>query len=199
MDMSQEEHSIDKKTDKRPRLRLIQGSYPRKMSFGSVDIVAAPKNRPPFPVDAVAFEEDTFFVLSADPQVRDPHKHLMQVMTQVIETRAETSGSVLVKGKSPLRLIAIVHDLNQEPSWREEWIASALDGIFREAESRRIGSIALPFLGTLHGSLEKQRFLMLLRWALERISANHLKRLWLVVPIGTSSKILKILESESQK
>jgi hypothetical protein len=128
------------------------------MSFGSVDIVAAPKNRPPFPVDAVAFEEDTLLVLSSDPKVRDPHKHLMQVMTQVIETRAETPGSVLVKGKSPLRLIAIVHDLNQEPSWREEWIASALDGIFREAESRKIRSIALPFLGTLHGSLEKQRF-----------------------------------------
>ncbi len=198
MDISQEEHSIDKKTDKRPRLRLIQGSYPRKMSFGSVDIVAAPKNRSPFPVDAVAFEEDTFFVLNADPQVRDPRKHLMQVMTQVIETRPETPGSVLVKGKSPLRLIAIVHDLNQEPSWREEWIASALDGIFREAESRKIRSIALPFLGTLHGSLEKQRFIVLLRHALGRISANHLERLWLVVPIGTSSKILKILESESQ-
>jgi hypothetical protein len=196
---SKEGFSIDKKTDKRPRLRLIRGSYPCKMLVGSVDIIAAPKDTQPFPVDAVAVEEDTFLVLSADTKVRDPHKHLMQVMTQVIETRPETPGGVLVKGKSPLRLIAIVHDLNQEPSWREEWIASALDGIFREAESRKLKSIALPFLGTLHGSLEKQRFVVLLRHALGRISANHLERLWLVVPIGTSSKILKILESESQK
>ena len=180
-------------------MRLIQGSYPRKMSFGSVNIVAAPKDRPSFPVDAVAVEEDTLLVLSADPQVRDPYKHLMQVMTQMIETRPETPGSVLVKGKHPLHLLAIVHDLNQEPSWREEWIASALDGIFREAESRKLRSIALPFLGTLHGSLDKQRFVVLLRGTLERISANHLKRLWLIVPAGTSSKILKILESESQK
>ncbi len=197
--MSQEELSIDRKTDKRPRLRLIQGSYPRKMSFGSVDIVAAPEDRPPFPVNAVAFEEDTLLVLSADPQVREPHEHLVRLMTRVIETRPETLGSVLVKGKSPLHLLAIVHDLNQEPSWREEWIVCALDGIFREAESRRIRSIALPFLGTLHGSLEKQHFVALLRGALERISANHLKRLWLIVPAGTSSKILKILESEPQK
>lgn len=197
--MSQEELSIGKQTNKKPKLRLIQGGYPRKMSLGSVRIVAAPEDRPPFQVDAVAFEEDTLLVLSADPQVRDPYKHLMQVMTQVIETRPETPGSVLVKGKSPLHLLAIVHDLNQEPSWREEWIASALDGIFREAESRKLRSIALPFLGTLHGSLEKQRFVVLLRGVLERISANHLKRLWLIVPAGTSSKTLKIPESESQK
>jgi O-acetyl-ADP-ribose deacetylase (regulator of RNase III) len=96
-------------------------------------------------------------------------------------------------------LLAIVHDLNQEPSWREEWVASALEGIFREAESRRLRSIALPFLGTLHGSLKKERFVELLRCALERMSPNHLKRLWLLVPAGTSSKILEMLESDSQK
>ena len=180
-----------------PKLRLIRGSYPCRLSFGSIDIVAAPKDTPPFIVDAVTVEEDTFLVLSADPEVRDPHKNLVQVMTKVIETRPETPGSVLVKGKRPLLLLAIVHDFNQEPSWREKWIASALDGIFREAESRKLRSIALPLLGTLHGSLEKQRFVLLLRQALERISGNHLKHIWLVVPTGTSSKIFKNLLSAS--
>ena len=169
------------------------------MSLGSLRIVAAPDDTPPFKVDAVAAEEDTFLVLSADPQVRDPKEPLMRVMTRVIETHPEAPGSVLVKGKCPLRLLAIVHDLNEDPSWREEWIASALDGIFREAESRKLRSIALPLLGTLHGSLEKQRFVVLLRCALERMSPNHLKRLWLAVPVGTSCKILEMLESEPHK
>ena len=169
------------------------------MSLGSLRIVAAPDDTPPFKVDAVAAEEDTFLVLSADPQVRDPNEPLMRVMTRVIETHPEAPGSVLVKGKCPLRLLAIVHDLNEEPSWREEWIASALDGIFREAESRKLRSIALPLLGTLHGSLEKQRFVVLLRCALERMSPNHLKRLWLAVPVGTNCKILEMLKSEPQK
>lgn len=180
-------------------MQLIRGTYTRKISLGSVEIVAAPKDAPPFTVDAVAFEEDTFLVLSADRKVCAPKEPLMRLMTRVIETRPETPGSVLVKGKRPLRLLAIVHDLNQEPSWREEWIASALDAIFREAGSRRLQSIALPFLGTLHGSLEKEHFIELLRRALERTSPAHLKRLWLVVPAGTSSKILEILESDSQK
>jgi len=191
--------SINKKTDNRAKLRLIHGSYPREISLGSISLVAAPKDTPPFQVDAVAFEEDTFLVLSADPKVREYHEPLMRVMTRVIETRPETPGSVLVKGKRPLRLLAIVHDFNQEPSWKEEWIAGALDGIFREAESRKLRSVALPFLGTAHGSFEKQRFVVLLRRALERISADHPKRLWLIVPAGTSHKILEVLEPESQK
>ena len=173
---------------------MVHGSYPSKMSFGSLDIVASPEDRPPFPADAMAFEEDTFLVLSADKEVRDPREPLMRVMTRVIETRPETPGSVLVRGKSPIHLLAIIHDLNQDPSWKDEWIVSALDGIFKEAEIRRLRSIALPFLGTLHGTLEKERFVVLLRNALKQISSDHPKRLWLIVPPGTSPKILEILE-----
>jgi len=170
-------------------LRLIRGSYPFWLSFGSVDIVAAPKDSPPFSIDAVVIEEDTFLVLSADPEVRNPHKHLVQIMTEVINTRPEKPGKVLVKGKHPLLLLAIVYDLNQEPSCREKWVENALNEIFRVTESRDLKSIALPLLGTLHGSLEKQRFIVLLRHALKQISAPNLKRIWLVVSPGTSSKI----------
>lgn len=187
------ELKINEKKDKRPRLRLIPGGYPYKISLGSMDIVASTEESPPFPVEAVAVEEDTYLVLSAGSEVRDPNEPLVRVMTRVIETRPEKPGSVLVKGKSPLRLLAIVHDLNQDPSWREEWIVSAIDGIFQKAESLKLSSIALPFLGTNHGSLEKQRFVELLQSALKRILANHLKRLWLVVPAGTSSKIFETL------
>ena len=171
-------------------MRLIRGGYPCEFSIGSVSIVAAPKDRPPFKVDAVAAEEDTFLVLSANPEVRDPGEPMVRVMTRVIETKPTTPGSVLIRGGDPMRLLAIVHDLNKEPSWREEWIVSALDGIFLIAESQGISSIALPFLGTIHGSLEKQRFIVLLKNALGRISTVNLKRIWLVVPDETSSDII---------
>jgi hypothetical protein len=151
---------------------------------------------PPFSIDAVAFEEDTFLVMSADPTVRDPGEHPMKLMTLVIETQPETPGSVLVTGRAPLHFFAIVHDLNQEPSWREEWIASALDGIFREAERRQLKSIALPLLGSKHGSFEKMRFVKLMRSTIERLSPRYLKRLWLVLPDRTSGKILEKIGSE---
>lgn len=164
--------------------------------IGSVRIIVAPENMPPFLVEAFAAEEDAYTVLSADPEVQAINEDPEKVMVEAFKTQPVEPGTVLVKGEYPLRLLAIVHDLNREPSWKDEWVASALDGIFREAESRKLQSVALPLLGTLHGSLEKQRFIVLLREALERRSPTHLKRLWLVVPPGATSEILGMLESE---
>ncbi len=184
------------------RFRVISGSYPYEISRGSLKIVAAPKNNQPFPIDAVAFEEDTFLVLNADTAIREPKESLMRVMTKVIETCPEEPGSVLVKGERPLRMLAIVHDLNREPTWKEEWVESALRGIFQEAERRRLESLALPFIGTLHGKLGKGRFVGMLREVLECMEFKHLRKVWLVVPSKTKRTILKALEpgfSEDEK
>ena len=88
---------MNTKTDMEPKLQIIPGTYPLEISFGTLRIVAAPKDRPPFKVGAVAFEEDTFLVMSAEPIVRAPKESLMRVMTRVIETRPETPGTVLVR------------------------------------------------------------------------------------------------------
>jgi hypothetical protein len=106
---------------------------------------------------------------------------------------------VLVKGTSPLQLLAVVHDLNQEPSWKEEWVGKALEEIFRETEERKLHSLALPFLGTRHGSLGKERFLVLLRSLLERIATHSLKRIWLMLPPGINPGILKVLKPKHRK
>jgi len=189
---------MDEKPDNRLKTKRVRGSHHSKMSIGAVQIFVGPENMAPYPVEAWAAEEDTYLMLSADPEVVESKEDLKQVMAQVLTTSPAAPGSVMVKAGYPLRLLAIIHDLNQEPSWKEEWVASALDGIFQEAESCKIRSLALPLLGTLHGSLERQRFLALLQDALERRSPRHLTRLWLVVPAGTSSEILAMLEAELQ-
>ena len=165
------------------------------MSFKSCRIVASPEHLPPFEVDAIVAEEDTFLIMSADTAIRETDEHIVRLMTKLIETEPEPVGSVLVRGQNPIKLLAIVHDVNQEPTWNEEWIMSALEGIFREAERRNLPSIALPLLGTLHGSLEKERFVALLQKTLEQSSIDHLKRLWLIVPVGTSRDIIEMLKS----
>ena len=193
--LGRQECHIEDRIGEKPRLTLIRGNYPYEMTIGSVQVVAAPDKRPPFKVDAVAVEEDTFLVMSAHRRVQDPKEPLIKIMTRLIETRPKVPGSVFVRGGSPLRFLAVVHDLNEEPTWREEWIIGALEGILQEAERRELSSIALPFLGTLHGSLDKERFLVLLRAALEKVPVNYLKRLWLIVPGKTSSRILEILRA----
>jgi hypothetical protein len=185
--------------DNPSKMKLVQRSHHSEIWIGSVRIFVAPQDIPPFIVAAIAEEEDTYLVLSADSEVQETLEDPERLMTELLKTSPLTPGTVIPTGKHPLRLLAIVHDLDREPSWKEEWITGALDGIFREAESRKLRSIALPMLGTVHGSLEKQRFLGLLREALERISPKHLAQLWLMVPAGSTREILEMLASILQK
>ncbi|MEJ2725473.1 MAG: hypothetical protein P8175_12665 [Deltaproteobacteria bacterium] len=177
-------------------LRVIQGRLIDETFIGPLRIVAAPTKAPPFHVDAFALEEDTFLVLSADAQVRDPKMPLTRIMTRLIDTKPATPGSVLVRGGRPLRFLAVVHDLNQEPSWKEEWITQALSRIFQAAERRELQAVALQMLGTVHGSLEKSRFVFLLRTAIEDALFHHLKRLWLIVPYGMAREVVALLNSQ---
>jgi hypothetical protein len=157
-----------------------------------MEIMAAPSRMQPFPVEAVAFEEDTYLVLSAEKKIRDPQKPFMHILTELIEIQPETPGNVLVKGRKPCHLLAVVHDLDQEPSWKEEWIEIALTHIFQEAEKRHWRSIAVPFLGTLYGKLEKHRFIELLHAVLNRLTPQSPSRLWLVVPRGTPKEVFEV-------
>ncbi len=164
------------------------------MSLGGCRLVAALKENPPFRVDALVAEEDTFLVLSADPVVKAPREPLEEMIKQAHEIRPEVPGSVLVRKKRPLEFLAIVHDLDLEPSWKEEWISSALDKIFREVVVRKIRSLALPLLGTSHGSLEPKRAARLFGNALRQNSPVGLQHIWLIVPSGTAYKDLENIQ-----
>ncbi|MBW2408446.1 MAG: hypothetical protein JRF72_01515, partial [Deltaproteobacteria bacterium] len=122
--------------------------------------------------------------------------HPIRLMTDVIDAEPEPVGSVVVKKGNPLRFLAIVHDVNQEPTWREEWVVTALKQVFREGEKRQISSMGLPLLGTQHGRLDKLRFAALLAEVLNRITFDHLNRLWLIVPPQTGRDIIKVLEAK---
>jgi hypothetical protein len=182
-----------------PKFRMIEGGRRSEVAIGSVRIFAAPGDHPPFPVEAVVFEEDTYLVLSAGWDKIQSDDHPVVILTEALEAQPEEPGSVVVTEGSPLRFLAVVYDLDQEPSWREEWIERALEGIFREAERRGVQTIALPFLGTKHGTLGKERFLLLLRGFLERNRSPYPLRVWLVLPGNTSPKIIDLLDENPRK
>ena len=182
--------------DSKAKLKLILGSHHSEIWIGPVRIFVAPEEMPPFIADAVAAEEDTYLVLSADPEVPKTDEPPERIMAEAFATQPEAPGSVIAQGEHPLQFLAIVHDLNQDPSWKEEWVGNALEGIFREVENRKLQSLALPLLGTVRGSLDKSRFIALLREALERRLPSHLKRLWLVVPAGATRQVLEILKAD---
>ena len=155
--------------------------------------MATPGSDPPFPLDAVVVEEDTYLVLGAKPVAREMHESPERTLEEAESREPEIPGTVLVLEGSPLRLLAVVHDLDEEPSWREEWVASALVAVLQEAEARGIRSLSLPMLGTLYGSLEAQRFVELLREALGSTWLGRLENVWLVVPTDVPRHIFETL------
>jgi hypothetical protein len=185
-----------KNITEKPRLRLVHGGRFSGFTLGPIEIVAAPENAQPFAPDAVAYEEDTLLVFSAPVRLKEPPEPIIRLLAELRAMKPEKPGSVLVKGKSPVKLLAVVHDLDQEPTWKEEWVAQALEGIFRETEQRKLHSLALPFLGTRHGSFDKERFLFLLRSTLEKIVVQSLERIWLILPSGSDVKIVNVLRSK---
>ncbi len=181
------------RTLRRGRLRLLRGGRQREGRLGAVQIVPAAADRPPFPVDAVAAEEDTYLVLSAEPEVRPSREHPIRLMTALYDAVPEDPGSVVVKAGRPLRLLAVVHDLNLEPTWREAWVARALEGILDECARRRFTAVGLPLLGCVHGQLARERFVSLLRRALRKAKPRTLERLWLMVPPGEEERLGDLL------
>lgn len=165
------------------KLRLVHGGLHDRARVGGVEVTAAPEDAPPYPVDAAAFEEDTHLVLSAPAELPERPEHPIRVMTAVLEERPVPAGSVVVQNGRPVRLLAVVHDLSEDPTWREEWVASALAEILRHCERHRLAALALPLLGTRHGGLAPERFVELLRGAL-LAAPGSVARLWLVVPAG---------------
>jgi hypothetical protein len=182
-----------------PKLRVIRGNLSYKMSLGHLQIVASPKDTPPFRIDAFAFEEDTFLVMSADTTVRDTKESMVRIMSRLMETQPAVPGSVLVRGKDPLQFLAIVHDFNEDPSFKEEWAAIALEGIFKASENLHLRSLALPLIGTHYGFIKTERFADLLDLALKNATLQHLKHLWLIVPAGTARDMIRLLKDRLKR
>lgn len=179
---------VSKMKDAKPTLRLIQGGRSHRLTQGIVHVVMAPREQPPFVVDATVVEEDTYLVLSADPRAGEAHpEHPIRVMTSLLEVEPREPGTILVRERSKLEFAAIVHDLDEEPSWREEWVVAALDRALDEAERRQLRALGLEMLGAVHGGLERPRFLQLLRQALQRLGPRSLERIWLIPPGSRSS------------
>jgi hypothetical protein len=169
------------------------------MFIGPVQIVAAPEENQPFDVEALAIEEDTWRIMSAEPQTCDPNEHPIRIMTQMIEAGPEKVGAVLTHGKDPVRFLAIVHDVDQEPSFREEWLLTAIKNVFLGVEQRGLKSLGLPFLGTRHGRLDTRRFIVLLSRILTETTFHNMTRLWLITPQGKDSITIESLKSLAEQ
>jgi len=168
---------------------VIPGGRDHLYVLGKVTVVPAPESSPPFRVDAVAVEDDTYSVLSADPGFHIPTEHAIRIWTEAHETTPAAPGSVSTRPGDPLKLLAVVHDLSLDPTWREEWVAGALQEILRYAGRLELSNLALPILGSVHGKLLPDRFVKILAYAVEQAALDSAIRVWLITPAGKRRQV----------
>jgi hypothetical protein len=162
-------------------LRLIRGGRDRSaLEDGLLRVVVARADHPPFDLDAVVVEDDTYFVLGASPKVREPTESPLRVWTELHESEPATPGDVILRPGKPPRVSAVVHDLSRDPTWTEGWVTHALSASLRLAVERGFRSLGLQPLGCVHGRLAPDRFPELLRRALEEIEPGPVARIWLI-------------------
>ncbi len=174
-------------------LQLITGDLARVVQVGNVSIQLGPQQRPPFQVSAIVVEQDTSMVLDDEPIMYAPLDSLQRLREEVERFREPQLGSVVIQRGKPRRLYAIIHDLEQEPTWCEEWVVTALETIFREADRLHLVDLAMPLLGTRFGKLSAQRFVELLCKTLHYIQPAKPLKLWLVAPRHRTHSLLMTL------
>lgn len=172
------------------RFKVIRGGRDRHWQFGSLQVWIAVAHEPPFFPDFELIEEDTWRVLGAGRQFREVTDHPIRLMTGVIEQAELEAGSCFRRGR---RIFLVIHQIEQEPACRPEWIESALECAFRCVERQQGTSLSLPPPGMEHGNYSLHRSLEVLTGALRSAECTHLQRVWLQLArpqIDTAAELL---------
>jgi len=152
------------------------------LQLDRLELVIAPADAPPFEVAAQVEEQDVALLLGSDEGIHQPgDKPVWYLAHKLASQTLQQPGDLLLRQGRPLRLLAIVHDFDQDPSWNSAWVESALDKIAELIEERQLNSLALPLLATRHGRVELDECLALVSRALLQQPPTCLTRIWLVV------------------
>lgn len=175
-------------------LQLIWDVDKFRCHVGDIEIAIATMHFPPFDINAVVEEQDTSLVLGETDEIRDPGEKPAWYLANLAEAQSLLSpGHVIIRDTHPLRLQAIVHDLDQEPICRETWIILALQQIMDITEKRKIQALQMPLLGTRYGGIEIRQFLDLLLVKIANDNLESLNKLWLVSPEQQCQQIFEEL------
>ena len=163
-------------TQVRQHLRLVKTPTKKRAAF-----TVAPYHSPPFRVQGLILEEDTWFALSTPPRVRQPRSHPFRVLTEAWEAEPVPPGSVHIRGSNPFRILAVVHDLGRDPTWRLDWVEQALRRSLAAAREQGLEAVGIEPLGSVHGRLPTEDFDILLERVVTCAAAPPL-RVWRIEP-----------------
>jgi hypothetical protein len=128
------------------------------------------------------FEEDTYLVLSASREVKEEFTPPQGVLARVEDSFPKEPGSLIFREGDPLRILAVVHDLDREPTWKDSWVSEAFLRVFREADERGISEVLVSLFGMKRGGIPTQSFLQLLSEVMRERAQDTDVRVWVEIP-----------------
>ena len=176
-------------------LEIVWDKADCTLTLGDINIVAAPRSNPPFRYQAIVEEQDTHLILGEQHRLTDPGKPAWYLANTLEAVRPYDLGTVVVKGHSPHRLLAVVHDVEQTPTLSPDSVTQAYLTVLQIGQSMLLTSLAMPLLGTVHGHLSEHESLQRLRDCLLQGPIAGLQRLWLILPTDSDCHCLSYLSS----
>lgn len=174
------------------QLKVLEGGRDKQVTVNTVNLAVVANSLSPLLVNVRIFEEDTHLVLTVDPVMRHTKEHPIHLMTRIMETKPRKPGSIIIKNAS---WYAIVHDLNVEPSWRQEWIENAYLAALRLGETKHVQKLGLPLLGSVHGNFPPEQSLELLIQTIKSRTFQHLSNILILVPHQDCKKTRQHLQA----
>jgi len=163
-------------------IKLVWDINRSRVNIYDIDIIVLPEKLATANVDALVEEQDTALILSRPDKITDSDNKPSWVLANQLESQnLYQPGSIIKRRGQPLRLLAIVHDFDNEPSWHSAWIKQALQNILNICKVDGLKSIRFPVLGAQYGRFELQAFLQLLVNALRK-QTGALQEIYLIVP-----------------
>jgi len=114
-------------------------------------------------VDAVVEEQDTNLLLGKSPVILNSVESFPDLVRRMESQASHTPGQVILRRSRPLRLIAIVYDVDQDPICKPVWVETAITRILLQCQGRGVTRLAMPLLGTAHGRLDGKAMLRILQ------------------------------------
>lgn len=181
---------------KKNKFTVLEGGRDKHVFVNGVTVQVSSDALPSMPIDVRVFEEDTFLVLTVDPVMRYKEEHPIRLMTEVSKSKPNKLGSVVINNNS---WYAVVHDVNQDPPWNDEWIRKAYKQVFLLAEIKKVRRIGLPLLGCVHGKFPTGQSLAMLHESIDASPFQFLQNILILVPHTSSKAIWKKLKEMVRK
>lgn len=164
------------------------------VTLNNVTVTVVPAEQARFPVDAVVHEQDTSLVLGEFSGTIQTEEKPAWFLANKLESQiCHNPGQVLVSGTRPFKLYAIIHDLDQQPSWCIAWISTAVENLIQVVEHYSIHSLQLPVLGNVHGHFELNSFIDLLFASLKKRIVTSRLQISLLVAMDQYPAAIKLL------